>query len=50
MREQIDALSLALGDKLDIAYTIEENTGPEFRGIQLILRDLRRSAVAIGVS
>jgi single-stranded-DNA-specific exonuclease len=46
MREQIDALSLALGDKLDIAYTIEENTDPEFGGIQLILRDLRRSALA----
>lgn len=50
MREQVGALSLALGDKLDIAYTIEENTDPEFGGIQLILRDLRRSAVAIATT
>ena len=45
MREQLEQLNLVLGDKLDIAYTIEENTDPEFFGLQLILRDVRRSVV-----
>ena len=47
MREQLEPLNLTLGEKLDIAYTIEENTDPEFFGLQLILRDVRRSVAAL---
>jgi single-stranded-DNA-specific exonuclease len=50
MREQIEELNLVLGDKLDIAYTIEENTDPDFFGLQLILRDVRRSVAALTTS
>lgn len=50
MREQTDALGLTVGESLDIAYAIEENTDPEFGGIQLILKDLRRSSVAVATT
>lgn len=46
MREEIDALALSIGDKLDLVYSIEENTDPEFGGIQLVLKELSRSTVA----
>jgi single-stranded-DNA-specific exonuclease len=46
MREEIEALSLAIGDKLDLLYSIEENTGTEFGGIQLVLKEISRSTVA----
>jgi len=47
MREQLEPLNLTLGEKLDIAYTVEENTDPDFFGLQLILRDVRRSVAAL---
>jgi single-stranded-DNA-specific exonuclease len=50
MREQIDALALVVGDKLDVVYALEENHDPEFGGIQLILKNAMRSAAAVGVS
>jgi len=34
---------LLAGDRLDIAYTLGLNDHPEFGGLELTLRDLRRS-------
>jgi single-stranded-DNA-specific exonuclease len=50
MREEIEALALSIGDKLDLLYSIDENTDPEFGGIQLVLKELARSnAAAVAV-
>jgi single-stranded-DNA-specific exonuclease len=50
MREQIDALTLNVGDKIDLLYTLEENTDPEFGGIQLVLKQVAKSAMKAAVS
>jgi len=42
MAERIAPLSLVAGDSLDIAFTVEENTHPDFGGLQLELRDVAK--------
>src|ERR1700690_221339 len=42
MKESCDKLQLLAGDRLDIAYTLGMNDHPEFGGLELTLRDLRR--------
>jgi single-stranded-DNA-specific exonuclease len=49
MRETVEALGLAAGDLLDITYTLEENTDPEFGGIQLVLKQVARAHAAAAV-
>jgi hypothetical protein len=36
--------SLLLGDVLDLAFTVDYNTHPDFGGVQLTLADFARSA------
>jgi single-stranded-DNA-specific exonuclease len=42
MAEQLAALDLKAGDELEIACKLDENTHPDFGGLQLMLCDLRR--------
>lgn len=44
MAESAGTLGLAPGEAIDIAYTLEENTNPDFGGLQLILADVKRPA------
>lgn len=46
MAEQLAALELKAGDQLEIACKLDENTHPDFGGLQLMLCDLRRPASA----
>lgn len=39
MAERFQASPLVAGDRLDIAFTLEENTHPDFGGMQLVLKD-----------
>ena len=41
--------SLLLGDVLDLAFTIDYNTHPDFGGIQLTLSDFTRSAPVVAL-
>jgi len=43
LKESCDELQLLAGDRLDIAYTLGMNDHPEFGGLELTLRDLRRT-------
>ncbi|MGC2154411.1 MAG: single-stranded-DNA-specific exonuclease RecJ [Terriglobales bacterium] len=42
LKESCDQLQLLAGDRLDIAYTLGINDHPEFGGLELTLRDLKR--------
>ena len=44
LKESCDQLQLLAGDRLDIAYTLGMNDHPEFGGLELRLRDVRRSS------
>jgi single-stranded-DNA-specific exonuclease len=46
MAENLQSLNLLAGDSLDLAFRLDENQHPEFGGLQLILCDLTRAAVA----
>jgi len=46
MADHLQLLNLIAGDSLDLAFRLEENQHPEFGGLQLILCDLTRAAVA----
>jgi single-stranded-DNA-specific exonuclease len=46
MAEKLQNLNLLAGESLDLAFRLEENQHPEFGGLQLILCDLSRTAVA----
>jgi single-stranded-DNA-specific exonuclease len=46
MAEHLQTLNLVSGDSLDLAFRLDENQHPEFGGLQLILCDLARAAVA----
>jgi hypothetical protein len=43
LKEPCDALQLLTGDRLDIAYTLDMNDHPDFGGLELSLRDIKRS-------
>jgi hypothetical protein len=43
LKESCDKLQLLAGDRLDIAYTLGLNDHPEFGGLELTLRDLKRT-------
>jgi len=44
LKESCDKLHLLAGDRLDIAYTLSRNDHPEFGGLELSIRDLRRDS------
>ena len=46
MAEHLQGLNLIAGESLDLAFRLDENQHPEFGGLQLILCDLGRAAVA----
>ena len=46
MAEDLQGLNLLSGEPLDLAFRLDENQHPEFGGLQLILCDLTRAAVA----
>jgi single-stranded-DNA-specific exonuclease len=50
MAERVTAEGLLVNDMLDLAFTLEENKHPEFGGIQLIVKDLRRAQPAVAES
>jgi single-stranded-DNA-specific exonuclease len=39
MAERFQATPLVAGDRVDLAFTLEENTHPDFGGLQLVLKD-----------
>ena len=47
MAERATQESLLLGDVLDLAFTVDYNTHPDFGGVQLTLSDFARSPVAV---
>lgn len=49
MADRLLAEGLLPGDSADIAFSLDENSHPEFGGLQLILKDLRKQAVAAAV-
>jgi single-stranded-DNA-specific exonuclease len=46
MAERTQQEPILAGDVLDIAFTIEMNSHPEFGGLQLVLRDYQKARVA----
>jgi single-stranded-DNA-specific exonuclease len=46
MAEAIQKEGLMVGDVFDLAFTLEENRNPQFGGIQLVIRDVRRARPA----
>ena len=44
MAERAVKESLLLGDVLDLAFTVDYNTHPDFGGVQLTLMDFARPA------
>ncbi len=40
MAEPVIAMNLLPGDAIDLAFTIEENTNPDFGGLQMVLKDV----------
>ena len=44
LKESCDRLQLLAGDRLDIAYSLGMNDHPEFGGLELTLRDVRRDS------
>jgi single-stranded-DNA-specific exonuclease len=49
MAERLTAQNLLAGDCADIAFSIDENSHPDFGGLQLVLKDLRKQSVAAAV-
>lgn len=49
MAERLVAQNLSAGDCADIAFSLDENSHPEFGGLQLVLKDLQKQAVAAAV-
>lgn len=49
MAERLLAENLAPGDYADIAFALDENSHPEFGGLQLVLKDIHKHAVAAAV-
>jgi single-stranded-DNA-specific exonuclease len=43
MAERLEAENLVLGERLNLAFTVEENSNPDFGGVQMILRDFVRA-------
>jgi len=43
LAEAVQQQQLLPGDTLDVAFTLDVNDHPEFGGLELILRDLRRT-------
>ena len=43
MAESVGQMQLLSGDMLDIAFTLDHNDHPEFGGLELTLRDVRRA-------
>ncbi len=46
MKESCDRLQLLTGDSLDIAYSLGMNDHPEFGGLELTLRDIKRASAS----
>src|SRR5581483_2040415 len=46
MAERLQAENLAPGERLNMAFTLEENCHPDFGGPQMILRDFMKAEVA----
>jgi len=46
MADALQALNLLAGESVDLAFRLEENQHPDFGGLQLVLCDAARSAVA----
>jgi hypothetical protein len=42
----LQPMNLVAGESLDLAFRLEENQHPDFGGLQLVLCDAARSAVA----
>jgi single-stranded-DNA-specific exonuclease len=50
MADTLQPLNLLVGESLDLAFRLEENHHPDFGGLQLVLCDAARSAVAAKAS
>src|SRR3954463_4423473 len=50
MADTLQALNLVAGESLELAFRLEENHHPDFGGLQLVLCDAARSAVAVTTS
>jgi single-stranded-DNA-specific exonuclease len=47
MAERLQDEAILLGDTIDVAFTIEQNTHPEFGGLQLSLCDFRTQSKSV---
>ena len=45
MAERAEQAQLLAGDELDIAFTLTHNDHPDFGGLELVLRDFRKSKI-----
>jgi single-stranded-DNA-specific exonuclease len=43
LAEAVQQQQLVPGDTLDVAFTLDVNDHPEFGGLELVLRDVRRT-------
>jgi single-stranded-DNA-specific exonuclease len=50
MADTLQPMNLLAGERLDLAFRLEENQHPDFGGLQLNLCDVVRSAVAVPAS
>jgi single-stranded-DNA-specific exonuclease len=50
MWERIEKEAVIAGDSLDIAFTVEHNSHPDFDGLQLSMCDFRRNGAAHGAA
>ena len=50
MAERLQADNLAMGDSVDLAFTLDMNDHPDFGGLQLVIEDVQKTAVAAACS
>jgi single-stranded-DNA-specific exonuclease len=50
MAEKLQQSGLAVGDRLELAYTIDENQNPDFGGLQLVIKDVLRACRSAAIA
>ncbi len=50
MAERLQQESFLVGDRLDVAFTLEMNEHPDFGGLQLVIEDVQKATVAAAIT
>ncbi len=50
MAERLQQESFLVGDRLDVAFTLEMNEHPDFGGLQLVIEDVQKASVAAAIT